>query len=195
MNIINLPMMVTLYFISVVRTSSAAAADRRYRMAHRDDAARCHPGCRRLFLRVRGSPLFTGVGPVTSFLPPLAPYPQTRLRRNRRDPWSRKLVAETILTAGDLIWPVFVHDEGHKEPIPSMPGVFRLPIPALVDAAGEAAELGIPVVAVFPAVPSALKDGEGSNALDPGNLVCRAVAALKKAVPELGVLCDVALDP
>src|SRR5204863_477447 len=132
--------------------------------------------------------------PVTSFLPPLAPYPQTRLRRNRRDPWSRKLVAETILTAGDLIWPVFVHDEGHKEPIPSMPGVFRLPIPALVDAAGEAAELGIPVVAVFPTVPSALKDGEGSNALDPGNLVCRAVAALKKAVPELGVLCDVALD-
>ena len=132
---------------------------------------------------------------MTSFLPPLAPYPQTRLRRNRRDPWSRKLVAETILTPGDLIWPVFVHDEGHKEPIPSMPGVFRLPIPALVDAAGEAAELGIPVVAVFPAVPPALKDAEGSNALDPGNLVCRAAAALKKAVPDLGVLCDVALDP
>jgi porphobilinogen synthase len=132
---------------------------------------------------------------VTTFLPPLAPYPQTRLRRNRRDPWSRKLVAETLLTAGDLIWPVFVHDEGHKEPIPSMPEVFRLPIPALVDAAGEAAGLGIPVVAVFPAVPVGLKDPEGSNALDPGNLVCRAVAALKKAVPDLGVLCDVALDP
>jgi porphobilinogen synthase len=132
---------------------------------------------------------------MSSFLPPLAPYPQTRLRRNRRDAWSRKLVAETVLTAGDLIWPVFVHDEGHEQPIPSMPDVFRLPIPGLVDAAGEAAELGIPTVAVFPAVPTALKDAEGSNALDPGNLVCRAVAALKKALPELGVLCDVALDP
>ena len=132
---------------------------------------------------------------MTTFLPPLAPYPQTRLRRNRRDPWSRKLVAESVLTAGDLIWPVFVHDEGHKKPVPSMPGVFRLPIAALVDAAGEAAELGIPTVAVFPAVPTALKDEEGSNAVDPGNLVCLAVAALKKAVPGLGVLCDVALDP
>ena len=132
---------------------------------------------------------------MTRFLPPLAPYPQTRLRRNRRDVWSRKLVAETVLTPGDLIWPVFVHEEGPKEPIPSMPDVFRLPIPALVDAASEAAALGIPVVAVFPAVPPALKDAEGSNAVDSGNLVCRAVAALKKALPELGVLCDVALDP
>jgi porphobilinogen synthase len=132
---------------------------------------------------------------VTSFLPPLAPYPQTRLRRNRRNAWSRKLVAETVLTAGDLIWPVFVHDEGHKALVPSMPDVFRLPIPGLVDAAGEAAELGIPTIAVFPAVPEVLKDAEGSNAVDPGNLVCRAVAALKKALPELGVLCDVALDP
>jgi len=136
-----------------------------------------------------------GSDPVTSFLPPLAPYPQTRLRRNRRDAWSRKLVAETVLTAGDLIWPVFVHDEGRKAPVPSMPDVFRLPIPALVDAAGEAAELGIPTVAVFPAIPDSLKDAEGSNAVDPGNLVCRAVAALKEALPELGVLCDVALDP
>ena len=132
---------------------------------------------------------------MTTFLPPLAPFPQTRLRRNRRDPWSRKLVAESVLTAGDLIWPVFVHDEDHKKPVPSMPGVFRLPIAALVDAAGEAAELGIPTVAVFPAVAAHLKDAEGSEALSPGNLVCLAVAALKKAVPDLGVLCDVALDP
>jgi porphobilinogen synthase len=139
--------------------------------------------------------LLAGNDPVTTFLPPLAPYPQTRLRRNRRDPWSRKLVAESVLTAGDLIWPVFVHDEDRKKPVPSMPGVFRLPIAALVDAAGEAAELGIPTVAVFPAVPSHLKDPEGSEALNPGNLVCQAVAALKKGVPELGVLCDVALDP
>ena len=132
---------------------------------------------------------------MTTFPPPLAPYPQTRLRRNRRDPWSRKLVAESVLTAGDLIWPVFVHDEGRKKPVPSMPGVFRLPIAALVDAAGEAAELGIPTVAVFPAVPAHLKDPDGGEALNPGNLVCLAVAALKKAVPDLGVLCDVALDP
>jgi porphobilinogen synthase len=135
------------------------------------------------------------VFPLTSFLPPLAPYPRLRLRRNRRDAWSRKLVAENVLTAGDLIWPVFVHDEGKKAPIASMPGVFRLPIPALVDAAGEAAALGIPTVAIFPAVPSAVKDAEGSEAVNPGNLVCRAVATLKKALPELGVLCDVALDP
>src|SRR5260370_27172791 len=76
-----------------------------------------------------------------------------------------------------------------------MPDVFRLPIPALVDAAGEAAELGIPTVAVFPAVPDSLKDAESSNALDAGNLRCPAVPALKKSLPELGVLCDVALDP
>jgi porphobilinogen synthase len=132
---------------------------------------------------------------VTEFLPPFAPYPRTRLRRNRRDAWSRRLVAESVLTAGDLIWPVFVHDEGHKAPIPSMPGAFRLPIPALVDAAGEAAGHGIPSVAVFPAVPAALKDPEGSEALNPENLVCRAVRELKRALPELGVLCDVALDP
>src|SRR5260370_23979547 len=136
-----------------------------------------------------------GSDPVTSFLPPLAPYPQTRLRRNRRDEWFRKVVAETVLTAGDLIWSVLVNDEGHRAPVPSMPDVFRLPISALVDAAGEAAEFGIPTVAVFPAVPDSLKDAEGSNALDAGNLVCRAVAALKKALPELGVLCDVARDP
>ncbi len=132
---------------------------------------------------------------MTEFLPPLAPFPRLRMRRNRRDAWSRKLVAENVLTSGDLIWPVFVHDEGHKAPIASMPGVFRLPIPALVDTAGEAAALGIPTIAVFPAVPPALKNEEGSEAVNPGNLVCRAVTALKQAVPDIGVLCDVALDP
>jgi porphobilinogen synthase len=141
-----------------------------------------------------GPPIARGVA-LTSFLPPLASYPRLRLRRNRRDAWSRRLVAETVLTAGDLIWPVFVHDEDHRAPIPSMPGVFRLPIPALVDAAGEAQALGIPTIAVFPAVPAEVKDAEGSTALDPDNLVCRAVRALKAAAPDLGVLCDVALDP
>jgi porphobilinogen synthase len=132
---------------------------------------------------------------VTEFLPPLPPFPRSRLRRNRRDAWSRRLVAETVLSAGDLIWPVFVHDRGDREPVASMPGVFRLSIPALIDAAGEAAALSIPTIAVFPAVPPALKDPEGSEAVNPGNLVCRAVTALKRAAPDIGVLCDVALDP
>ena len=132
---------------------------------------------------------------MTPALPNLAPFPRARLRRNRRDAWSRKLVAENSLSAADLIWPVFVHDDGRKLPIPSMPGAFRLPIAALIDAAGDAEALGVPVIAVFPAVPAAKKDPEGHEALDPENLVCRAVAALKKAVPGIGVLCDVALDP
>ena len=131
-----------------------------------------------------------------SHLPPLAPYPTTRLRRNRRDAWSRKLVAENVLGAGDLIWPAFVHDEpSGRVPVPSMPGAERLSIPALVDAAGEAAALGIPTIAIFPVIDPGLKDPDGSDAVNPGNLVCRAVSAVKKAVPELGVLCDVALDP
>src|ERR1051326_6301574 len=130
-----------------------------------------------------------------NFLPPLAPYPTTRLRRNRRDAWSRKLVAESLLSAGDLIWPVFVHDEEGRAPVEAMPGAWRLSVSALVDAAGEAAELGIPTIAVFPAVDPALKDPDGSEALNPDNLVCRAVSALNGALPELGVLCDVALDP
>ncbi|MBV9858765.1 MAG: porphobilinogen synthase [Alphaproteobacteria bacterium] len=117
------------------------------------------------------------------------------MRRNRRDPWSRKLVAENVLTAGDLIWPVFVHDDDGRQPVDSMPGAFRHSIASLLDAAGEAASLGVPTIAVFPAVAPALKDPEGGEALNPDNLVCRAVSALKKSVPELGVLCDVALDP
>jgi porphobilinogen synthase len=130
-----------------------------------------------------------------SYLPPLPPYPRSRLRRNRRDAWSRALVAESALSASDLIWPVFVHDEEGRAPVPAMPGAFRLSISALVDAAGEAAELGIPLVAVFPAVDPALKDPEGREAVNPDNLVCRAARALKKGVPGLGVLCDAALDP
>ena len=114
-----------------------------------------------------------------SFLPPLAPYPTSRLRRNRRDAWSRRLVAENVLTAGDLIWPVFVHDEDGRAPVETMPGAYRLSIAALVDAAGEAAALGIPTIAVFPAVDPALKDPDGHEAVNPGNLVCRAVIALK----------------
>jgi porphobilinogen synthase len=127
---------------------------------------------------------------------PLGGYPRIRMRRNRRHGWSRRLVAETALGAGDLIWPVFVHDgRAAREPIPSMPGVDRLSIGALVDAAGEAKALGIPLIALFPATPPERKSEDGAEALDAENLVCRAVRAVKKAHPDLGVMCDVALDP
>ncbi|HYM02602.1 MAG TPA: porphobilinogen synthase [Stellaceae bacterium] len=118
------------------------------------------------------------------------------MRRNRRDAWSRRLVAENVLTPSDLIWPVFVHDgPAARTPIPSMPGIDRLSIAALVDAAGEAQALGIPVVALFPATPPDRKTPDGDEALNPENLVCRGVRAIKQALPQLGVLCDVALDP
>src|SRR5919199_331199 len=112
---------------------------------------------------------------MTTASHPFAAYPQMRMRRNRRADWSRRLVAENVLTAADLIWPVFVKDGGAAhEPIPTMPGVDRLTIDALVDAAGEAASLGIPVVALFPVVPRERKSEDGSEATDPENLVCRA---------------------
>jgi len=127
---------------------------------------------------------------------PLGAYPRIRLRRNRRDAWSRRLVAEHVLTPADLIWPVFVHDEAAaRTPIASMPGVNRLSIAALTDAAGEAQSLGIPLIAVFPATPPERKTPDGEEAVNPDNLVCRAVRAVKKVHPALGVMCDVALDP
>lgn len=126
----------------------------------------------------------------------LGKFPITRMRRNRRDDWNRRLVAENVLTASDFIWPVFVQDadEAYTD-IPSLPGIHRHSIDALVDEAGKAQELGIPLIAVFPATDSALKDSEGSEAVNPDNLVCRAVRAVKDAHPDLGVMCDVALDP
>jgi porphobilinogen synthase len=118
------------------------------------------------------------------------------MRRNRRHDWSRRLVAENVLTAADLIWPVFVHDlPAARAPIASMPGVDRLSIAALADAAGEAKSLGIPLIAIFPATPQERKTADGDEALNPENLVCRAVRAVKAAHPDLGVMCDVALDP
>lgn len=123
-------------------------------------------------------------------------YPRVRMRRNRRDTWTRRLVAENVVTTDDLIWPVFVQEgEGRKTPVPSMPGACRWSIDLLVDAVREAADLGIPAVAIFPVIDERLKDTEGSNALDPDNLICRAVAAVKAAVPDVGIMCDVALDP
>jgi len=123
-------------------------------------------------------------------------FPTTRMRRNRRTEWSRRLVAENLLTVDDLIWPLFVLEgEGVREPVASMPGVNRLSIDMAVDAAARAANLGIPVIALFPQTAIALKTADAREALNPDNLVCRAVRAIKAEVPDIGVLCDVALDP
>jgi porphobilinogen synthase len=123
-------------------------------------------------------------------------YPQVRMRRNRRAEWSRRLVAESRLAAADLIWPVFLCEgRGRREPVPSMPKVDRLSVDLLPAAVGEAARLGIPVVALFPYTDDALKTTDAREALNPDNLVCRAARALKEAHPGIGVLCDVALDP
>ncbi len=123
-------------------------------------------------------------------------FPTTRMRRNRRTEWSRRLVAENMLTVDDLIWPLFVLEgEGVREPVASMPGVNRLSVDMAVDAAARAANLGIPVIALFPQTAVALKTADAREALNPDNLVCRAVRAIKAEVPDIGVLCDVALDP
>jgi porphobilinogen synthase len=120
----------------------------------------------------------------------------TRLRRNRKADWSRRLVRENSLSVDDLIWPIFVLDgEGRREPIASMPGVERLSIDLAVAEAIRARGLGIPCLALFPYTDPALRDARGSEALNPDNLVCRATRAIKSAVPEVGILTDVALDP
>jgi porphobilinogen synthase len=123
-------------------------------------------------------------------------FPTTRMRRNRRDGWTRKLVAETALTAGDLIWPVFVA-EGRRlrDPVASMPGVVRVSLDELVAHVEPAATLGIPAVALFPATPAERKDPEGTESGNPENLMCRAARLLKKEFPDLGLIGDVALDP
>ena len=119
-----------------------------------------------------------------------------RPRRNRKSEWSRRLVRENALTAADLIWPVFlIEGVSRREEIASMPGVFRYSIDLATQAIAEAAALGIPAVALFPNIDAGLRDESASVALDPDNLVCRACRAIKQAVPEIGVITDVALDP
>ena len=123
-------------------------------------------------------------------------FPRKRMRRIRREPWIRRLVAEHRLSADDLIWPVFVVDGANRrEPIPSMPGVDRLSVDLLTGAVTEARELGIPAIAIFPYTDEKLKTPGAEEAYNPDNLVCRAVRAAKAAVPDVGVICDVALDP
>ena len=136
-----------------------------------------------------------------------APRPQTALspasldlimrpRRNRKAEWARRLVRENVLTTDDLIWPLFVVD-GHntRSAVASMPGVDRLTVDQAVRDAERAMKLNIPCIALFPYTEASLRDEHGSEAVNPGNLVCQSVRAIKKEFPDLGVLCDVALDP
>ncbi|WP_455872703.1 porphobilinogen synthase [Rhizobium yanglingense] len=119
-----------------------------------------------------------------------------RMRRNRKADWTRRLVQENRLTVDDLIWPVFViPGSGIVEPIPAMPGVNRMSIDKLADAAREAADLGVPAIATFPNIEMALRDETGSNSLEANNLINQATIAIKKAVANIGVITDVALDP
>lgn len=126
---------------------------------------------------------------------PLAPYPALRLRRLRQADWVRRMVRETVLTPSDLIWSMVVHEGEGTVPVGSMPGVARLSVTEAAAAAREARSLGIPAIAVFPHIDGAKKDATGKLAADPDGLVCRAVKAMKDAAPEVGIMCDVALDP
>ncbi len=119
-----------------------------------------------------------------------------RPRRNRKADWTRRLVREHELTVNDLIWPLFVIEgDRRRDPVAAMPGVDRLSVDLAVAAAEDAARLGIPALALFPNTDPGLRDPEGSEALNEDNLVCRAVRAIKQAVPEIGIITDVALDP
>ena len=124
-------------------------------------------------------------------------FPTVRMRRNRRHRWTREMVAEQHLTAKDFIWPVFVHGGPEWEvSVPSMPGVVRYSLDAVVDAVGHAVELGIPAIAIFPATDPSKKTPLAEEALNPDNLVCQALRSLKQAFGnDVGLLADVALDP
>ena len=120
----------------------------------------------------------------------------SRLRRNRKADWARRLVAENVLTADDLIWPLFLADGAQRRaPVGAMPGVDRVSVDEAVRVAERAVALDIPAIAFFPYTDAALKDEHGSEAFNENNLVCRACRAIKKEFPQLGLIADVALDP
>ncbi|WP_191555564.1 porphobilinogen synthase [Brevundimonas aurantiaca] len=124
-----------------------------------------------------------------------APFPLARPRRLRASPWVRRMVAETVLTPADLIWPLIVHDGAEdRVPVASMPGVFRLSPKEAAKAAVEARDLGIPMLALFPNVDGAIKDAVGTGATDPDGLIPESIKAIKDAAPEIGIMTDVALD-
>lgn len=141
-----------------------------------------------------GRPLESRVRVVPAETAPPSLDLTIRPRRNRRSEWSRRMVRENVLTTDDLIWPVFV-SEGRRGPVASMPGVERLSVDDMAHVAEQAAKLTIPCIAIFPYTDPTLRDEHGSEALNPNNLVCQAVRAMKKAAPDIGILCDVALDP
>lgn len=123
-------------------------------------------------------------------------YPLLRPRRNRTDSWVRSMVAESRLHVSDLIWPIFLREDADaNREIASMSGVYRLTISEAVEAARYAEQLGIPALAVFPCIGEDRKNPDCTEAVNPDNLVCRAVSAIKQAVPQIGIICDVALDP
>ena len=125
----------------------------------------------------------------------MAQFPTTRLRRLRQHDWSRRLVRENAVTPNDLIWTLVVTDKAESEPVAAMPGTKRLTIADAAKAAVEARDLGIPAIAIFPNIDSSLKDARGSQADDLNGLVGQAIKAMKDAAPEVGIICDVALDP
>ncbi|MES9992415.1 MAG: porphobilinogen synthase [Candidatus Thiodiazotropha sp.] len=125
-----------------------------------------------------------------------APFPTTRMRRMRRDDFSRRMMRETLLTPADFIYPLFVLEgEGAREAVPSMPGVERMSIDLLLEEAKHIADLGIPAIALFPVTPLAVKSEDAKEAYNPDGLAQRAVRAIKESLPALGVITDVALDP
>jgi porphobilinogen synthase len=123
-------------------------------------------------------------------------FPATRLRRNRHDAWTRRLVAENTLSVDDLIWPIFVIEgRNQRIPVASMPGVDRVSVDLLPGHVAAAAKAGIPAIALFPATPLEKKNAEGTEALNPDNLICSATRILKREYPHIGLIGDVALDP
>ena len=123
-------------------------------------------------------------------------YPNVRMRRNRKTDWSRRLVSESSLTTDDLIWPIFIREGRNvKEPVKSMPGVFRYTLDKIEHLVEKAINKKIPMIALFPHTPNSKKDAKGSEALNKNNLVCKALRLIKKNYKEIGLMCDVALDP
>lgn len=123
-------------------------------------------------------------------------FPLTRLRRTRQAPWIRDMVRQHSVTVNDLIWPIFIVDgENERQPIASMPGVERYSIDVALQEIKHAVDLGIKAIAVFPVTPADKKDNEGSEAINPDNVACRAIRAIKQLFPDVGVIIDVALDP
>ncbi len=123
-------------------------------------------------------------------------YPSVRLRRNRKSEWSRRLVSENNLSPNDLIWPIFIKEgKKIKEPIKSMPGVYRYSLDQVESLVNKAIKKNIPMIALFPNTPNSKKNSKGSEALNKNNLVCKALRLIKKKYNEIGLMCDVALDP